>query len=478
MFINASCFAQDTLQNYRHHYLIEKELTSCKSASNQLNCIDSLIQVNLKDPDYSGKVDYYKTYFNRYKKLVLYYSCAGYISGLRGNLRQSLAYFDQMEIYLDTLSKNKRDERFIDLKYAAHYQKIEFCSKAYREDSVLFNRCNCMQFFPEIKDESLIVDTTSITKVKKSENNVQKKIEPSNSAKPEINSVNYPREVKYVRKPLVIHTPQNSKYPALINENLKIITEPKAELIASDHPERFLYSISFEEGKKYMIKLSCQGYEDQFFEFSTVQVPERDTLRVIMFESGTPNYYTRYGKRAFVPDSFAILIMQNKYGSEKDFSVLIEKLGLKVDSTNRILYRKRSGEAFDLFDDSVLCEIRMQSKLIEFAGANLGTINRINILGNWIAIIWNQKPSEMSVEEFSHFEQFLKENQLKGTTFEYLDDPNGIGKENQLKGTTFEFLEASKGIGLGINSIVEKLNKMKGVRLAYPVSFQPISKLK
>lgn len=159
--INISCFAQDTLQNYRHHYLIEKEITSCKSASNQLNCIDSLIQVNLKDPDYSGKVDYYKTYFNRYKKLVLYYSYAGYISGLRGNLEQSLAYFDQMEIYLDTLSKNNRDEGFIDLKNVAHYQKIEFCSKAYREDSVLFNRCNCMQFFPEYKDETVTEDTVT-----------------------------------------------------------------------------------------------------------------------------------------------------------------------------------------------------------------------------------------------------------------------------------------------------------------------------
>lgn len=156
--INISCLAQDTLQNYRQHYLIDKEITCCKSAKNQLKCIDSLIQVNLKEPDYSGKVDYYKTYFNRYKKLALYYSYAGYISGLRGNLEQSLAYFDQMGIYLDTLSKNKRDEGFINLKYIAHYQKIEFCSKAYWEDSVLFNRCNCIQFFPEYKNETVNIE--------------------------------------------------------------------------------------------------------------------------------------------------------------------------------------------------------------------------------------------------------------------------------------------------------------------------------
>lgn len=451
--ISVSCYGQDTLA-FNHHPLIEKEITCCRGSKNQLKCIDSLIQVNLKEPDYSGKVDYNKTYFNRYKKLMLYYSYAGNISGLRGNLEQSLGYFEQMEKYLDTLSQNKKDEDFIDLKYIAHYQKIEFCSKAYREDSVLFNRCNCIQFFPEIKDELVIVDTTSITQVQKSEINVQNKIEPSNSTQPERNIVNHPREVKYVRKPIVVHTLQHNQYPALTNKELKISLEPKAELIASDHPERSVYSISFEEHEKYMIKLSCPGYEDQFFQFCTDYYTGPDTLRVIMYESGTPIFYTQYGKRAFVPDSFAILIMRNRFGSEGDFNKLIDKLGLKVDSTNRILYRKRSGEAFDLFDDSVLCELRMQSKLVEYAGANLGTIDRINILSNGITIIWNQKPSEMSLEEFSNFEQFLKENQLKGSTFEYL--------------------EAPKGIGLGINSSVEKLNKMKGVRLAYPVSFQPI----
>lgn len=463
--ISVSSYGQDTLA-FNHHPLIETEIACCRVSKNQLKCIDSLIQVNLKEPDYSGKVDHSKVYFNRYRKLVLYYSYAGNISGLRGNLEQSLGYFEQMEKYLDTLSQNNKDEGFIDLKYSAHTQKVEFCNKAYREDSVLFNRCNCMQFYPEIKDEQhVIVDTTSITQVKKSENNVQNNIEPSNSSQPASNIVNHPREVKYVRKPIVVHTLKNNQYPALTNKELKIITEPTAELIVSDHPERSLFSISFAEHEKYMIKLSCPGYEDQFFEFSTVHVPEWDTLRVIMFESGTPNYYTRYGKRAFVPDSFAILIRQNKYGSERDFSALIEELGLKVDSTNRILYRKRSGEAFDLFDDSVLYELRMQNKLIGYAGANLGTINRINILGNVITIIWNKNPSEMSLEEFSNFQEFLKENHLNRTTFEFSETPSG---------SMVSYLEAPKGIGLEIINIVEKLNKMKGVRYAYPESFQPL----
>ncbi len=424
--LNVSCFAQDTLR-FNHHFLIENEITCCGESNNQLNCIDSLIQVNLKDLDYSGKVSHSKMYFNRYRKLVLYYYYAGYISGLRNNLEQSIAYFDQMEIYLDTLSKNKRDRDFIDFKYLAHSQKIEFCIKAYQEDSVLFNRCNCMQFFPKVKDEFLIVDTTYIPKLEKREINVQNKIESSNSVQNEIHIVNQPWKVEYVRKPLVIHTFQNPNYPVLINDKLKITTEPKADLIDSDHPDRFLYSISFEKDKKYMIKLSCQGYEDQFFEWSTKQIPLQDTLRVIMYENGTPNFYTKYGKRAFVPDSFAVLILRNTHGSKKDFDAFIEKLDLNIDSTNRLLYRKRSGQAFDLFDDSVLCELRMQNKLIGYAGANLGTINKINILGNVIAIIWNQKPSEMSLEEFLNFEQFLKENNLNRTRLEYLEAPKGIG---------------------------------------------------
>ncbi len=174
--INVSCYAQDTLPIFRdnyHNYLIEKEINCCKSARDQLKCVDSLIQFTLKNIDYLGKGNYPKIYFDQHRKLLLYHFYAGNISGLRGDLEQSLAYFKQMEIYFDTLSKNKKDERFIDLKYVAHYQKIEFCSKAYREDSVLFNRCNCMQFFPESENEitrdTIIPDNKLVLEVKKQE---------------------------------------------------------------------------------------------------------------------------------------------------------------------------------------------------------------------------------------------------------------------------------------------------------------------
>lgn len=158
--INVSCYGQDTLA-FNHHPLIEKEITYCRGSKNQLKCIDSLIQVTLKNTDYSGKGNYPKAYFNRCKKLVLYYSYAGNLSGLRGYLEQSFAYFKQMEIYLDTLNQNGKDKDFIDLKGMAQISKTEFCRKAYFNDTIQFNQCNCIQFFPKFKDEIAIIDTTS-----------------------------------------------------------------------------------------------------------------------------------------------------------------------------------------------------------------------------------------------------------------------------------------------------------------------------
>lgn len=164
--INASCFAQDTLPIYSHRYLIEKEINCCVGAKNQLKCIDSLIGVNLKAPDYAGKFDPQKVYLNRLRKLCIYHFNAGLISGLRGHLDQSFVYFDKMESYLDTLSLNGKMDEFETLKQVTVYQKTELCAKTYRKDTAAFNRCNCMQFFPEIKDESVTSDTVSPPKEK------------------------------------------------------------------------------------------------------------------------------------------------------------------------------------------------------------------------------------------------------------------------------------------------------------------------
>lgn len=159
--INASCFAQDTLPIYSHQYLIAKEINCCNGAKNQLKCIDSLIDVNLKAPNYANKFDPQKIYLDRFRKLCIYHFYAGFISGFRGNLEQSFVYFDKMESYLDTLSQNGKRDEFKTLESITLYQKTEFCAKTYRKDTAAFNRCNCMQFFPEIKDEFETADTTT-----------------------------------------------------------------------------------------------------------------------------------------------------------------------------------------------------------------------------------------------------------------------------------------------------------------------------
>lgn len=159
LLINVACFAQDSIPIYSHQYLIEKEITCCKSAKNQLKCVDSLIQANLKDPDYSGKGDNSKVYFNRYRKLLIYNFNAGIISGLRGDLERSFTYFDLSEHYLDTLKQNGKVDEFEDYQKLIRYQKTEFCYKMYLEDTILFNQCNCAQFFPTIGQNEITLDT-------------------------------------------------------------------------------------------------------------------------------------------------------------------------------------------------------------------------------------------------------------------------------------------------------------------------------
>lgn len=91
----------------------------------------------------------------------MYHFNAGIISGLRGDLDQSFAYFNQLEIYLDTLNQNGKGNEFRDIKSAANYQKAEYCTKTYYKDTAVFNRCNCKQFFPVYKDETIQLDSVS-----------------------------------------------------------------------------------------------------------------------------------------------------------------------------------------------------------------------------------------------------------------------------------------------------------------------------
>lgn len=157
--INISCFAQDSIPIYSHQYLVEKEINCCKSVKNKLTCIDSLIEINLKQPDYSGKVSHRTVYLDRLRKLCIYHFNAGVLSGLRGNLEQSFGYFDKMESYMDTLILNGSAHEFLNLKNIARYEKTEFCRQVFYKDSSMFNRCGCKQFFTEFQDDSLEITT-------------------------------------------------------------------------------------------------------------------------------------------------------------------------------------------------------------------------------------------------------------------------------------------------------------------------------
>lgn len=157
--INVSCFAQDTLPIYSHQFLVEKEINCCKSAKNQLKCVDSLIKVNLNTTNYSGKFDPQKAYLNRLRKLCIYHFNAGVISGLRGNIEQSFVYFDRMESYMDTLDINGKTFEFENLKNITRYKKTEFCTQTFYKDTAMFNRCDCKQFFTEYQDEPLEITT-------------------------------------------------------------------------------------------------------------------------------------------------------------------------------------------------------------------------------------------------------------------------------------------------------------------------------
>jgi hypothetical protein len=121
--------------------------------------------------NYSGKFNSQKAYLDRLRKLGLYHFNAGIISGLRGDLDKSFLYFDKMEFYLDTLNRNGKGDEFKSLKSFMVYQKTMFCANTYIKDTSTFNRCNCMQFFPQIEDESIVTDsskTSSKTQIRTS----------------------------------------------------------------------------------------------------------------------------------------------------------------------------------------------------------------------------------------------------------------------------------------------------------------------
>lgn len=153
---NSLCLAQDTLGT---HYLVSDEILCCFGTKNQLKCIDSLIQINSKSVHFSGKTNAKKVRVNQLRKLTYYHLNAGYICGMRGNLIESFAYFNKMEMYLDSLNQVGKGNDFGELKGMSHYQKAKFCSIAYKKDTLAFNSCNCMQYFKVTNEDIKTVDS-------------------------------------------------------------------------------------------------------------------------------------------------------------------------------------------------------------------------------------------------------------------------------------------------------------------------------
>lgn len=160
--INVHGLAQDTLPNFVYQHLIEKEINCCRGEKDQLKCVDSLIQINLSSATNSEKSNAQKSDLDRLRKLSIYHFTAASMIGLRGNLEESFIYFERTQRFLDTLSQNGKADEAENLKALIVYQKTELCAKTYLKDTVVFNRCNCMQFFPEIRDESQTTDTSTV----------------------------------------------------------------------------------------------------------------------------------------------------------------------------------------------------------------------------------------------------------------------------------------------------------------------------
>jgi len=246
----------------------------------------------------------------------------------------------------------------------------------------------------------------------------------------------------------------------LTDDKLEIITDPYAELIPSEKRERFRCSISLNEHTDYKITVSYPGFENQYFYFGKPSLLF-DTISIFMFSSGTPYFRTANSKIPFEPDTSSILILRSpNYFPKEEFESLIKSLGLKQDENNRNKYRKISGEPFDVKSDTVLAILRQKPyHIILVAGHSLGTPDRTIILTNQLQIIWKKKPEERSPEEHLKVKEILHKYQL---TY--------IGK-----GGYQDVYEAPPGTGFYLNTIVEELNKLPSVRLAFPEPYRAMS---
>lgn len=148
--------AQDSLW-ITGHYSVRDEIECCKTAKNQLKCIDSLIELNgQKSP--SGK-NAEAQLFKQQRAFVIYHINAGGIYQRRGNYSEAKIEFSIAETYADSLRKwTKNNQDIEQILSTLQYEKKQWCFDLYRSDLVAFYAYDCAKFFPELNEKDSIAE--------------------------------------------------------------------------------------------------------------------------------------------------------------------------------------------------------------------------------------------------------------------------------------------------------------------------------
>lgn len=269
--------------------------------------------------------------------------------------------------------------------------------------------------------------------------------------------VSQPIEKRFISKHIVVLAQnkkqiidRKSELKPLTDEHLSIHFDSDIQITPPDNPSRYKYKLLFEEHIQHRVTVTYPDYEEQFFEFISTQVPQYDTLFVIMYPVGTPLYYTKWHKRSFQPDSNSITIFPFMYKKE-EFNLLIEELNL-VNTPYSYNYKKKSGEPFDAKNDPILEKLRSYGIYQVPVGHNLA---KNTLLTNQLRIFWIKDADEQTIEEKKEINFLLEKYQLK-----------------QIENNWYA---APLGIGFYLNTIVEELNQLQIVRSAYPETYQLLS---
>jgi hypothetical protein len=151
--------AQDSIL-ITNHYAVVEEIQCCRHVTNQLECIDSLIELS-RETKRSNK-DYESQFFKQQKALVIYNINAGGINKLRGNHLEAKSRFRIAKKYADSLKRWTSHYQDVERIFATLSEKErEWCFRMYRMDTVAFYACDCAKFFPELNDSAEVINEAS-----------------------------------------------------------------------------------------------------------------------------------------------------------------------------------------------------------------------------------------------------------------------------------------------------------------------------